>query len=76
MTIDPITAGLIGFLFGMTVGHFWTKEDLSDPVYQCEVYKKQGCAHVDGILCDFPQCTILAEFRMNNNGCAYKTGEE
>ena len=28
--IDPITASIIGFLVGMTIGHFWTKEDYEE----------------------------------------------
>lgn len=27
-----------------------------DPVYRCVLYKNHGCAHVDGLLCDFPKC--------------------
>jgi hypothetical protein len=37
-----------------------------DPVHSCEVYldKENGsCAHVDGMLCDFPTCKILKEYR-------------
>lgn len=30
MKIDPITAGIVGFLVGLTVGHFWTKEDMEE----------------------------------------------
>lgn len=29
-----------------------------DPVKHCDVYKKEGCAHVDGMLCDMDKCTI------------------
>jgi hypothetical protein len=35
-----------------------------DPVFHCEVYRdkaKGGCAHVDGMLCDFPDCSIRQE---------------
>ena len=31
---------------------------MKDPVYNCEVYKKIGCSHVDGFLCDFEKCEI------------------
>lgn len=31
----------------------------NDPVYSCQVHKTEGCAHVDGLLCDFPDCSIL-----------------
>lgn len=30
----------------------------NDPVYNCEVYLEEGCAHVDGYLCDIKSCTI------------------
>ena len=33
----------------------------NDPVRSCEVYKDKengSCAHVDGPLCDFPQCEL------------------
>ena len=33
-----------------------------DPVYHCQIYKEQGCAHVDGFLCDFPKCSMLKEY--------------
>ena len=28
----------------------------NDPVYHCKTYKQDGCAHVDGFLCDGPEC--------------------
>jgi hypothetical protein len=40
-----------------------------DPVYSCDLYRNKeagGCAHVDGPLCDFPTCLMLAEFRQQN----------
>lgn len=33
-----------------------------DPVLKCPVYKKEGCSHVDGPYCDFPDCPILHEY--------------
>lgn len=36
-----------------------------DPVYACKVYRKEGCSHVDGILCDYPNCSILKEYLDN-----------
>lgn len=32
-----------------------------DPILKCPVYKKEGCSHVDGPYCDFPDCSILHE---------------
>lgn len=40
-----------------------------DPVRGCDVYKDKAggsCAHVDGMLCDYPNCTILREHRECN----------
>ena len=36
-----------------------------DPVKHCALYLEEGCAHVDGYLCDFPDCTILKDFKSN-----------
>lgn len=33
----------------------------SDPVYNCPVFLNEGCAHVDGMLCDYPNCNIIKE---------------
>lgn len=30
----------------------------NDPVKKCTVYKKLGCSHVDGYLCNFETCSI------------------
>jgi hypothetical protein len=30
----------------------------NDPMYNCEVYLKHGCSHIDGIHCDYPDCHI------------------
>lgn len=37
-----------------------------DPLKHCDVYKKQGCTHVDGFLCDVRTCDILHDFRKAN----------
>lgn len=34
----------------------------NDPVKHCELYKEQGCSHVDGFLCDFPSCSMRADY--------------
>ena len=37
-----------------------------DPVKHCEVYKSsQGCAHVDGFLCYYPDCALRDEIDKN-----------
>jgi len=35
---------------------------MSDPTKQCRVYLEKGCSHVDGVLCDFPKCSILTSY--------------
>lgn len=40
----------------------------NDPVLHCTLYKDKSagsCAHVDGPLCDFPSCSMLAEYYEN-----------
>lgn len=34
----------------------------SDPIKNCPVYKNEGCSHVDGLLCDFPNCDIYHDY--------------
>ena len=40
---------------------------IADPVKGCELYKNEGCSHVDGLLCDYPKCEMLKEYRKNGN---------
>ena len=38
----------------------------ADPVHSCDLYRDKeagSCTHVDGPLCDFPECSILADYR-------------
>ena len=41
----------------------WDAPKNNDPVKYCDVYKKLGCSHVDGYLCNFPKCSILIEYK-------------
>jgi len=42
----------------------------NDPAYQCDIYKKKGCAsYVDGILCDMDSCSAPAIYREQNIIC-------
>lgn len=34
----------------------------NDPVRNCKLYKDKGCSHIDGILCDFPNCSMNKEY--------------
>ena len=33
----------------------------NDPI-RCKVYQDKGCAHIDGLLCDYPGCQILKDY--------------
>lgn len=35
---------------------------MNDPVKHCKLYKEIGCSHVDGMLCDFPKCSMLKDY--------------
>ena len=39
---------------------------MNDPVKGCDVYRNIGCSHVDGFLCDYPDCSILKEYKMKH----------
>lgn len=42
------------------------KRHSNDPVHSCDVYRDKSigsCVHVDGPLCDFPDCSILKNYR-------------
>lgn len=39
----------------------------NDPVHNCKLYKEQGCSHVDGMLCDFPNCSMNNEYVKEKN---------
>lgn len=64
--------GIWGRLLSMAVGfgerlwrslkRFWYCLLNSDPVRHCPVYREQGCAHVDGLLCNFPDCPVFRGF--------------
>jgi hypothetical protein len=31
----------------------------ADPYYKCPVFNKEGCSHVDGLLCNFTDCNMI-----------------
>ena len=33
-----------------------------DPVTHCKLYREEGCAHVDGYLCDYETCEMRLEY--------------
>ena len=44
----------------------------SDPVKNCPVFKEEGCAFVDGFLCNYPNCEIYRDYLE----CKLKENEE
>lgn len=38
---------------------------MDDPVKGCPVYKNEGCSHIDGYLCDYPDCDIMKKYMKN-----------
>lgn len=40
----------------------WKYIHQNDPVKKCELYKNEGCSHVDGMLCDFPNCSMNNDY--------------
>ena len=40
---------------------------MKDPVKHCDVYKEDGCAHVDGFLCNYEECEIRLEWAQKKN---------
>lgn len=44
--------------FFKAIKRFYYRWRNSDPVHHCTAYLDKGCSHVDGMLCDFPNCDI------------------
>jgi len=44
---------------------FFTDLRKNDPVYSCDLHKEIGCSHVDGMLCDFPTCSMLEDYEVD-----------
>lgn len=45
---------------------FYYKWKNNDPLYKCKLHKEKGCVHVDGPLCDHPNCSIAIEYLGDN----------
>lgn len=44
--------------------------DKNDPVYNCELYNDDdagSCAHVNGMLCNYPRCSLLTDYKNTQN---------
>lgn len=52
----------------------WLKQlfdQSNDPVRGCDLYRDKaagGCAHVRSDLCDYPHCSMLADYRLERDG--------
>lgn len=44
------------------IKRFFFRFKNNDPLFNCEYHKQHGCVHVDGPLCDFPNCDIRLEY--------------
>lgn len=60
----------------------WLKnllDDPTDPVKHCDLYRDKAagsCSHVDGPLCDFPGCSMLADYRAAHASGVGELGHE
>lgn len=34
----------------------------NDPI-NCELYRKNGCVHIDGPYCNYPSCEVLKQYK-------------
>ncbi len=34
----------------------------NDPVKKCPIFLTEGCSHVDGVLCDYPKCSMVKNY--------------
>lgn len=47
------------------IKRIWHRFKNSDPIYNCPVYKNEGCAHVDGPFCVLSECNIVRKYLDN-----------
>ena len=48
------------------IKRFYYKWKNNDPLFKCKLYKEEGCVHVDGPLCDHPNCSMANEYLGDN----------
>jgi hypothetical protein len=53
---------ILGVLVLIGIVTLCLRYNRSDPVKHCEVYKNEGCIHVDGLLCNYPHCDIREQY--------------
>jgi len=66
--VIPTITGM--FLVGIILFLFWMKKKYQhlDPVTECDLYKNEGCSHVDGFLCDVESCSMRKEYLQDKEG--------
>ena len=47
--------------------HKWNNFLRNDPLISCQLYREKGCSFVDGMLCDFPSCSMNNEYVRSKN---------
>lgn len=47
------------FLIDLLTFGWWRRMRARDPAHSCSLHKDLGCVHVDGMMCDFPKCSML-----------------
>jgi len=60
ISVGLFIVGLIRLILKQNEKPHWYH---NDPVYYCKLYKDKGCAHVDGPLCDFPECEMNDDYK-------------
>lgn len=51
-----------GSAMGSFIKDFKFNMNEGDPLKNCALFKDQGCAHIDGMLCDFPNCEMNEKY--------------
>ena len=45
-----------------TLWNDYKKLSLTDPVKSCNLYRNEGCSHVDGFLCNMETCSCKKRY--------------
>lgn len=44
------------------IKQFANRFKLDDPLWHCGLFREKGCSHIDGPLCDFPNCRMYSAY--------------
>lgn len=58
---NSLNQGVLSPLF-KTIDNSFDKLRKNDPLFGCQLFKDKGCSHVDGMLCDFPKCSMNIDY--------------